>query len=175
MHPHAVMTYEDALIDPVSPPLAHKTPRAKGVGRGKSNIWVAGAGYSDPEASQDSNLNQSGAGFARVRTRAGQIRNVCVFAAEAVGDFGIAGGLANQASNRIVPNDGLDSNLEEINARTMLRGSSLVNLADSTDFQLGRTSAPRRPQAWQVNRGSRSDRRTSSGHRSPLIAVQCEQ
>ena len=65
-----------------------------------------------------------------MRTRAGQIRNVCVFAAEAVGDFGIAGGLANQASNRIVPNDGLDSNLEEINARTMLRGSSLVNLAE---------------------------------------------
>jgi hypothetical protein len=31
---------------------------------------------------------------------------------------------------------------------------------------------PRRPQAWQVNRGSRSDRRTLSGHRSPLISIE---
>jgi hypothetical protein len=40
----------------------------------------------------------------------------------------IAGGLAFQASSRIVPNDGLDSNLEEINARTMLLGGSLANV-----------------------------------------------
>ena len=39
----------------------------------------------------------------------------------------------------------------------------------------GLTSAPRAPHAWEVNLGSRSDRRTSSGHRSPLIEVQCEQ
>jgi len=39
-------------------------------------------------------------------------------------------------------------------------------------FQLksGRTSAPRLPQAWQTNRGPRSDRRKSSDQASPLIA-----
>jgi hypothetical protein len=36
----------------------------------------------------------------------------------------------------------------------------------------GRTSAPRRPQAWPVNRGSISESRTSSGHLSAVIAVQ---
>jgi hypothetical protein len=35
--------------------------------------------------------------------------------------------------------------------------------------QSGRTSAPRRPQAWHANSGSNG--RTSSGHRSPLIAT----
>jgi hypothetical protein len=36
----------------------------------------------------------------------------------------------------------------------------------------GRTSAPRCPQALQMNFGSRSDSRTSSGHRSALIAIE---
>jgi len=35
----------------------------------------------------------------------------------------------------------------------------------------GRTSAPRLPHAEQMNLGSRSDSRTSSAHRSPLIAT----
>jgi hypothetical protein len=36
----------------------------------------------------------------------------------------------------------------------------------------GRTSAPRLPQAWRIKRGSRSDKRKSSGHVSPLIAIE---
>jgi hypothetical protein len=38
---------------------------------------------------------------------------------------------------------------------------------------IGLTSAPRCPQAGHVNFGSRSDSRTSSGHRSALIAIDC--
>jgi hypothetical protein len=44
--------------------------------------------------------------------------------------------------------------------------------ASSSQWKFGRTSAPFVPQAWQVNRGSISDSRMSSGHLSPLIAVQ---
>jgi hypothetical protein len=43
--------------------------------------------------------------------------------------------------------------------------------AASSRPKSGRTSAPFRPQAWQVNSGLMSDSRTSSGHLSPLIAV----
>jgi hypothetical protein len=41
-------------------------------------------------------------------------------------------------------------------------------------FQLkfGRTSAPRLPQALHTNRSSMSDSRTSSGHASPLMAIE---
>jgi hypothetical protein len=41
-------------------------------------------------------------------------------------------------------------------------------------FQLkfGRTSAPRLPQAEHTNRVSRSESRASSGHWSPLIAIE---
>jgi len=45
-------------------------------------------------------------------------------------------------------------------------------LGPRSQSKLGLTSAPLWPQAWQVNRGSRSDSRTSSGHRSPLIVVE---
>jgi hypothetical protein len=44
--------------------------------------------------------------------------------------------------------------------------------ASISQSKFGRTSAPFVPQTWQVNRGSISDNRTSSGHLSPLIAVQ---
>jgi hypothetical protein len=37
---------------------------------------------------------------------------------------------------------------------------------------IGLTSAPRCPQAGHVNFGSKSDSRTSSGHRSALIAIE---
>jgi hypothetical protein len=50
-------------------------------------------------------------------------------------------------------------------------GHKRNSLPVASSPKCGLTSAPRRPQAWQVNRGSRSDRRTSSGHRSPVIAV----
>jgi hypothetical protein len=39
-------------------------------------------------------------------------------------------------------------------------------------LKYGRTSAPRLPQAWQMNRSSMSDSLTSSGHGSPLIAIE---
>jgi hypothetical protein len=40
-----------------------------------------------------------------------------------------------------------------------------------SQWKSGLMSALRLPQAEQVNFGSRSDSRTSSGHRSPLIAM----
>jgi hypothetical protein len=42
----------------------------------------------------------------------------------------------------------------------------------SAGCQSRRTSAPLWQQAWQVKRGSISESRASSGHRSPLIEVQ---
>src|SRR3984893_16985007 len=47
-------------------------------------------------------------------------------------------------------------------------GGSVARRASSSQLKFGRTSPPLWPQAWQVNRDSRSDRGTSSGHVSPL-------
>jgi hypothetical protein len=52
------------------------------------------------------------------------------------------------------------------------RPEIVARRASSSQLKFGRTSAPLWPQTWQVNSGSRSDSRTSSGHLSPLIAVQ---
>jgi hypothetical protein len=52
------------------------------------------------------------------------------------------------------------------------RGAAIfARRVSSSQSKFGLTSAPRRPQALQMKRGSRSESRTSSGHRSPLIVV----
>jgi hypothetical protein len=52
------------------------------------------------------------------------------------------------------------------------RPEIVARLASSSQLKLGRTSVPPWPQTRQVNCGSMSDSRTSSGHLSPLIAVE---
>jgi hypothetical protein len=47
----------------------------------------------------------------------------------------------------------------------------LISAPGLSQWKSGGTSAPRLPQAEQVKRGSISDNRTSSRHRSPLIAM----
>jgi hypothetical protein len=47
----------------------------------------------------------------------------------------------------------------------------LLARVSGSQSKFGRTSAPFRPHARQVNRGSMSDNRTSSFHGSPLIAT----
>jgi hypothetical protein len=54
----------------------------------------------------------------------------------------------------------------------VFRPEIVARRASSPQVKFGRTSAPFRPQAWQVKRGSISDSRTSSGQLSPLIAVE---
>jgi len=51
----------------------------------------------------------------------------------------------------------------------------LARRRDSSQSQSGLVSAPRRPHAWQTKRGSSSDSRVSSGHRSALILTACAQ
>jgi hypothetical protein len=64
------------------------------------------------------------------------------------------------------------ANPSAILADQAFHSCSLARRASSSQLKFGRTSAPFWPQTWQVNSGSRSDSRTSSGHLSPLIAVQ---
>jgi hypothetical protein len=52
------------------------------------------------------------------------------------------------------------------------RPDNLARRASCSQSKFGRTSAPFRPQVWQVNSGSISESRTSSDHLSPLIATE---
>jgi hypothetical protein len=48
----------------------------------------------------------------------------------AFGNFVAGSALGSMANNRIIPIDGVDSNLEEINSRCMIIGGSLAAIAD---------------------------------------------
>jgi hypothetical protein len=48
----------------------------------------------------------------------------------------------------------------------------LLSVPDLSQLKSGRTAAPRLPHIEQTKRGPRSESLTSSGHRSPLIAIE---